>query len=75
MNDDFSYGFTQISDLEFKYDLAVSDIDIIGDWAEETFCDDDYHFYDTRFGTRAYTVYIRFNNIESAAAFKLRWLN
>lgn len=75
MDDSIYYKFHQLSDLEFKYDLALSDTDIIGDWVEETFEAEDYMFYDTTFGTHAYTVYIRFSEIESAVAFKLRWSN
>ena len=77
MNDNLFYGFTQISDSEFKYDLIISSdvIDIIGDWIEENFESEDYMFYDTTFGTHAYTVYVRFHKIENAMAFKLRWSN
>lgn len=73
MNDDICYTFTQISDLEFKYDLALADTDIIGDWVEETLCGDGYQFYDSAYGSHAYTVYVRFTAIEDALAFKLRW--
>ena len=75
MNNDLCYSFTQISEREFKYDLGLSNKNIISDWIEENLEAEDYLFYDTVFGTHAYTVYVRFFETENAVAFKLRWAN
>ena len=68
------YELYQISDLSFRYDMAMDGRDIIDDWLTENLYEgDDYHYGETSFGTHAFTVHIVFHNIEHAVAFKLRW--
>lgn len=73
MNKKFDYDLKQLSDTDFKYDLSLGTKDIIGDWVEETFEAEEYHFYDVSHSLHAYSVFIRFSDIENATAFKLRW--
>lgn len=68
------YFMVQISNVEFKYDTAIPD-KIIDDWLIENFEEGiDFTFGETTWGTHACTVYVTFYNIESAMAFKLRWI-
>ena len=69
-----NYDMTQINDFEFKYDTAIPDR-FIEDWLIENFEEGvDFNFGETSFGTHACTVYVTFLNLESALAFKLKWM-
>lgn len=68
------YELHQLSDLEFKYDASFSFREI-DDWLDLNFKEGkDFNYGETTHGTHAYTVHIKFLNLESAMAFKLQWI-
>lgn len=74
MNEKDYYTLYQIDELTFKYDMSLSDIDIIDVWLNEYFIEGkDFIFGETLYGTHAYTVNVIFYNTEDAVAFKIRW--